>query len=427
MRERLVAAFVTLTVLVVVVFAFARSYSTAAMVEGEEMGKVATKATLVATVVGLREAHHEPVTSQYLTRLLGVHERIVYRGPDQKTRLDAVSPGDTAKELDGSANSVSRSHPVTGGGVVTVQRSASMVQDRVSEAVLQIVVLGAVLALLAAVAGWIAAGRLARPFRTLAGIADEFGRGRFDVEIPHFSVPEAEEIGLAMSGAAAEVRELVARERQFSVNASHQLRTPITALRLELEDLSLWPETSEPVRAELGHALGELDRLNAAVTELLTSSRRRKLSEIVAFDLSALIHDTVSRWQPEAKTRLRRIETDDGGPVPVQLPPGPIAQVLDVLIENALVHGQGTVQVTTASPDGYLQVQVRDQGERTIGVDVFHGDVGPSPEASRSVEATGLPGALETAEALGGHLRVEPDPQTTFSLMLPKPSSDPAE
>ena len=106
------------------------------------------------------------------------------------------------------------------------------------------------LVLLAAVTGFLLAKRLARPFGELADAADHLGQARFDVALPHYSIPEAEAIGAALRRASTQLDSLVEREREFAANVSHQLRTPVTALRLTLEDLSMWPETPPTVAAE---------------------------------------------------------------------------------------------------------------------------------------------------------------------------------
>ena len=93
--------------------------------------------------------------------------------------------------------------------------------------------------------------------------------GRFDVEVPHYGVPEAEAIGSALRRSARDLDALVRREREFAVSASHELRTPVTALRLEIEDVASWPQTPPDVAEELSRALAELDRLSATISTLL--------------------------------------------------------------------------------------------------------------------------------------------------------------
>src|SRR5690606_34813445 len=130
-----------------------------------------------------------------------------------------------------------------GGGSLTLSRSRDLINQRISDALVPLIAVGLGLTVLAAGFGYVIARRLSRPFGELAVAAERLGSGRFDVDPPHYKIPEAEAIGDALRGSSERLAELVRREREFAANASHQLRTPITALRLELEDLSLWPQT----------------------------------------------------------------------------------------------------------------------------------------------------------------------------------------
>ncbi|MGH3413507.1 MAG: sensor histidine kinase [Marmoricola sp.] len=311
-------------------------------------------------------------------------------------------------------------HGVAGGGRVTLLRSGHTVSRQVSEALLPLVLLAALLAFL--LARW-----LARPFQQLADVAGQLGRGRFDVDVPHFSVPEAERIGAALRSGSRQLDERLRREREFAANASHQLRTPITALRLELEDLTLWPATPPDVTEQLHQSLGELDRLSTAIDQLLDLARGQRLGDATDLDLAALVTDITSRWQPQLASleRTLRVTTGaDEGVVPARLVPGPVTQILDVLLGNAMVHGTGTVTVTTQRLADHLRVTVADQGTRSFGNEVF--GRGTSSGAAAAGVATsghgiGLTVAAELAESLGGHLSLAETPTTSFVLMLPRP------
>ena len=97
--------------------------------------------------------------------------------------------------------------------------------------------------------GYVAARQLARPLEQLADAAGALGRGRFDLDLPKTRMPEAQAIGSALRTSAVQLESRIRRERSFSEQASHELRTPITTLRLELEDLTsatTSPTTSAP-------------------------------------------------------------------------------------------------------------------------------------------------------------------------------------
>nr|WP_255316782.1 HAMP domain-containing sensor histidine kinase [Nesterenkonia sp. Act20] len=266
------------------------------------------------------------------------------------------------------------------------------------------------------------ARRLSRPFRELAGTARELGAGRFDIAETQYRLPEAQAIATALSSSASQLEELLDRERQFAANASHQLRTPITALRLELEDLTYWPETAPEVAQGLHHALGELDRLSAAVTELLDLARGRRLGEPVGVNLAELLEAAATRWARHAEDLGRSIEVRVPADLVGVVREGPVGQILDVLIENALSHGRGDVTLRAADAASHLRIEVQDQGARPQRADLFERRV-----SHGGGEGIGLAVAAELATAAGGSLRLDADPRTSFVLLLSQqPEGDPA-
>jgi signal transduction histidine kinase len=410
MRERIVGAFVLLAFGILVVFSVARAYSLSGVVEEAESRKLQRSVVLLAELVEVRRAAGSGVDEAYLAEHLNEAERIDYVDADgARTTATAADYRPAEQESD-----LSESAAVDGGGQVTLRRSSFLVDERVSNALTPIVALGMLLVAVAAGLAYAAAALLARPFQELAGHAVELGRGRFDLGIPRYDVPEADTIGRALEQSAAQLHDLVRREREFASNVSHQLRTPITALRLELEDLSLWPETPEPVADELVRSLVQVDRLQATVTDLLDLARARRIGRSEDIDLAQVVRDTVARWRPAAGTRDMALAV--GGEVRAHQAPGPVEQVLDVLLDNALRHGTGTVTVAVLDENHHVEVRVGDQGRSRPADEVFHRNVGSAGEGL----GIGLTVAAEIAEALGGRLSLADAPGTTFVLQLPR-------
>lgn len=236
--------------------------------------------------------------------------------------------------------------------------------------------------------------------------------------MPSYSVPEAEEIGASLRGAAGRLDGLVRREREFAANASHQLRTPVTALRLGLEDLTLWPETAPEVREELGRSIAELDRLSAAIDELLDLARGRRLDSREVVDVATLADAAARRWETTLAAAGRRLVTRSDGPARTRAASGPVEQVLDVLIDNARLHGRGTITVEIRDAGTHLEIAVGDEGTRSLDPDVFRRGV-----TSRDGDGNGIGLAVgsELAEVTGGHLSLDTtSPTTRFVLWLPR-------
>lgn len=423
MRERLIAAFVGLTVLTITLFAVVRAYSVSDVLEDAEQTHLDGSVALMADLVGERVRDGDTITTSFLQRQLSDGEHIEYDTSEGETVAATTNGYDAGG---GAENDLSRTRLVAGGGAVTLARSTAEVQSRVADTVLQIALVGIFLVVLSGILGFFAARHLSRPFRDLARLAGEFGRGRFEVEVPHYVIPEAEEIGIAMREAQREVTGLVSREREFAANASHRLRTPITALRLALEDLTLWPQTHPDVAAELTHAVTELDRLTTTVIDLLVLARDRRVESAGEIDLCAVIADSASRWRPLVHSTGRKLVSLTPGQVAVRVAPGPVAQILDVLIDNALKHGSGVISLTVAALDTHVRVQVSDQGEAAINDEVFRRKLDVRPRnadrvgESRRRDGISLSVATEIAEALGGYLRLEPETASTFTLMVPR-------
>jgi signal transduction histidine kinase len=401
MRERLVVTLVAMTVGMIAVFGAARAYSTADLVEDQERSMVDVSADLVAVAVATRGATE--VTAGYLSQLTHADQTVTYVSDDGTTIRSGAAAGHD--------DDITASRAVEGGGRITLTQSASVSSDRVSKELLPLVVLGITLAILAAIIGWLLARRFAHPFRRLAADAQRIGDGHFDVDVHRSSIREAAALGDALEKAARQLDSLMKRERELAVVASHELRTPLTALRLSLEDMTLWPETPPAVGAELLHSLTQVDRLNDVVTTLLERGDGRHLGETSDIDLAVVADDAVTRWRDDPRARGRRIELAPSDAAPARVVRAPLDRVMDVLVDNALTHGTGTVTVAFERSGGHLRYRVDDEGPRALDTGVVH----TSPAGAEA----GLTEAATQAESLGGFVAVDDVPHMRVLFVLP--------
>lgn len=413
MRERLVVALVGMTVAMIVMYGLPRAYMLADMITDQETTKVARSATLMTALVAERSLGPRPIDEDFLDDLLLPGSTIEYAAPDGAT-IRVSNPGTAQGDDD-----IVAERDLPAGGSLTLIRSHEVIDKRISEALLPLISIGLLLILFAATVGYLLARRLARPFDELAVAAGRLAQARFDLDIPSYSIPEAEAIGHALRDASTQLDELLRREREFAANASHQLRTPITALRLTLEDLTMWPETPASVADELNANIGELDRLSTAINELLALSRGNRVGDAVDVDLSELVAASVARWTPHFENVGRTLVQDPVDPVPAHVAPGPILQVLDVLIENACSHGKGQVTVGARRRDKYLDIVVADEGAASIGNEVFQRGARADDSEGHGI---GLTIASQLATSLGGRLSVAESSTTTFVLVLSAPT-----
>lgn len=349
MRRRLVAAFVGLAVAVIVLFGIPRGYVVAQLVESERQASVDRSADVAAFLVSDAAQDGDPVTADMLSDALGEGERLEYR-PDGQPHVVVPDTGPGAQDGDLTAE-----RTVMEGGTVAVSYPREALRDEVLRALSPLVLLALVLIVLAGVAGWLLARRLARPFSELAGVAESFGRGRLDTAVPHYDVPEADAIARALEDSSGRLQRMVRRERELIEHASHDLRTPITALRLTLEDLSLWPTTPPEVSAELARIVREVDRFSDAVSALVDTPTGGGAVELV--DVTSLVREGVRDTEGPDGSQIFSVEGHQ--PVLARLPRPLARQAITLLLEQAAEHADGGVAVEVLRGHGYVKVELR--------------------------------------------------------------------
>ncbi|MDT0184858.1 HAMP domain-containing sensor histidine kinase [Microbacterium sp. ARD31] len=406
MRERLIAAFVALAVGIIALYGIPRAYIVADLIETSETQRVVRLADFLAVLMEERDSVGD-VTEDFLAPLLREGERITYTAPDGAVVSAGAAP---------AHDDIVSSAETPDGGIVEFSRSADVVSGRVEQAVMPVVVLGIVLMVASAFVAVLLARRLAQPFVRLAETARDMGHGGLRSTEDDLRIPEARAIDSALRSSADTLEQRIRREHEFAANASHQLRTPITALRLELEDLTLWPETPPSVREQLDHAIHEIDRLADAIAHLLQLARGGSPGTDDMRPLDEMILAAAERWSPHARRAGRQIVIANA-PGALGTVPAPTTQILDVLIHNALTHGRGEVRLRGIPRAGYVAIQVSDEGPRPHGNAVFERRA--EQRTATSGEGIGLALSAELAESLGGHLLLESAPHTTFSLILP--------
>jgi signal transduction histidine kinase len=256
------------------------------------------------------------------------------------------------------------------------------------------------------------ASRLARPVGELTNAVRRLGDGDFVVETPTSGVEELDAAGSALEATADRLRKLVARERTFSSDVSHQLLTPLTGLRLTLENAETGTTAPEVV---VGEALHSVDRLEATINDLLRLARAERLP-IEPIDLASIVDDIARGWERDLAHEARpfRLDVEPGLPSAL-ISESALRHISDVLLTNARDHGRGAVTVRAMRSPAGAVFEVSDEGP---GVD---GD--PDRVFTRGAgtgHGIGLALARSLAEAEGARLTLTaPGPHACFRLLIP--------
>jgi signal transduction histidine kinase len=230
------------------------------------------------------------------------------------------------------------------------------------------------------------AGSVSRPLRRLERAAADVGRGRLDVRAPSDAgPPEVRALARAFNETASRLAGLIASQDAFVADASHQLRSPLTALRLRLENLEA--DVQGTARDDLKAAIAETRRLSRTVDELLALARADRAAGTPpegVVDPVAVLEDRRAAWSSLADERTVSLTIDrpESEMVPpVRATPDRLVQVLDNLVANALdaaPPGTGVVlKVTPGARTGWVELHVLDDGpglseaDRTRAFDRF--------------------------------------------------------
>jgi signal transduction histidine kinase len=262
--------------------------------------------------------------------------------------------------------------PISSGGdtygAVRVSYSTSQINERVRHYWLVLAGIGAVCLAAAAVLGIMLSRWVVRPLERLEGAALQLGSGELSTRAPTDNgPPEVRALAASFNDMAGRLEELVDAQESFVADASHQLRTPLTALRLRLENLEAQLDDPEAID-DLAAARAETGRLSRLVDGLLAlahADRRRSQDERVPVALDDFIAERVDVWRPVSEEYGVNLAGQGNG-LRVLADPDRLAQVLDNLLANATdVSPDGsrlTVRATPTRDGRRVEIHVEDEG-----------------------------------------------------------------
>jgi signal transduction histidine kinase len=291
-------------------------------------------------------------------------------------------------------------------GAVRVARPLSQLNATVTRSWLVLAAVGVFVVLIGLAIAWGLASSLARPLRNLSETATRLGAGDLEARAAEAGPRDVTEVARAMNVMAEDLQRSIDSQQDFVANASHQLRTPLTGMRLRLEGIAA---DGGAAAGSAQAALKEVDRLGDLVDDLLVLARTsRREATGSRIDLAESMREARDRWSERAVKSGHRLETQADEDVVVYADPSEIAAIFDNLVENAIAYTpRGSVIRMEARGDGHEQIiSVEDNGPGIPSDDVarafercYRGKTGKSAGPGTGL---GLAIVREVAERWGG-------------------------
>ena len=257
------------------------------------------------------------------------------------------------------------------------------------------------------------ASRVAHFLATLGERAERLGPGDPRPVPLRSGIMEIDRLDAALARGAQQGAKRLASERDFAADASHQLRTPLTALLMRLEEIASTDDLIV-VEEEATIAIAQVERLSRVVDDLM--SRTRSGTETnPAVSLDSVLASLQREWQPAFAGARRSIHVSGERGLGIRATPTALAQILTTLLENSLMYGRGTVEIRARRAGPSVVIEVADEGDgvpAAIAPHIFERSV------SSSGSGLGLSLARDLAEAAGGRLELVRAKPPLFAVFL---------
>lgn len=320
--------------------------------------------------------------------------------------------------------------PVASGGdiygAIRLTFPTTQIGDRVRQFSLSLAGVAAVVLAAITAVGWVVARSVTRPIERLRQGALMVGEGNLDVRVDVGDAPpELSELAKTFNNMASRLQELLKRHREFVADASHQLRTPLTALRLRLENVedSIEPEAE----SDFQWALRETDRLGEVINQLLELARVEEgEKKPTVIEVAQLIRDRADTWSTVANQSGVELVVDAPPETWISAVDGTVEQILDNLLSNALkvAPSESTVTLRVIPAGQIVEVHVIDEGPGLTEAD----RVNAMQRFWRgAAEGTGLGLAIvnRLAEASGGTARLDSSASGGVDALITMPAVSP--
>jgi signal transduction histidine kinase len=305
-------------------------------------------------------------------------------------------------------------------GAVRISAPEAIVSGRVDRRIRGLLFVALLSLLIASVVAWLFARSVSRPLGRLSDATDRLAAGDLSTRAEtDAGPPEVRDLAASFNSMADRLEQLVDRQRAFAGTASHQLRTPLTALRLRLEqlaaDVAEVDESDPTVRVNVESAVTEADRLHRMIEGLLALSRAEDAAVgPIAVDIGLVLRARADYWGPLADESGVTIDVAAPDGIVADAIPGGVEQIVDNLVDNALeVSPPGSrLAMSVAVVAGVAELHVVDEGpglsasERSLAFDRYW----RAEDASAGGSGLGLAIVEQLAEAGGGSAELREAP-----------------
>ncbi|MER5429324.1 ATP-binding protein [Streptomyces sp. NPDC002588] len=406
MRRRLIQSTLAVVLVVIAVFGVSLVIVESRTISNSAQERVDSEAVRLVGIVDTRLLGAEDVNAEILRDQVTQDRYAVISIPGRPPIEVGAKPEGDVIHAEEKGES---------GETVRVEEPHSTITREVGRTLL-IIALVALLAVVAAVLLAIRqANKLASPLTDLAETAERLGSGDPRPRHKRYGVPELDRVADVLDSSAERIARMLTAERRLAADASHQLRTPLTALSMRLEEITL-TDDPDTVKEEATIALTQVERLTDVVERLLTNARDPRTGSAVSFDLDEVIQQQLAEWRPAYRSVGRAIVSSGKRHLRAVGTPGAVAQVLAALIENSLMHGGGTVALRTRVTGNQAVIEVTDEGPGVpadLGARIFERTI-----SGRNSTGIGLAVARDLAEADGGRLEMLQAQPAVFGLFL---------
>lgn len=235
-------------------------------------------------------------------------------------------------------------------------------------------------------------------------------------------IAEIDDLADAVQRRAVHLTRMVTSQRRLAGDAAHQLRTPLSALTIRLDELAL-AESAEEAREVAEEAHTQVERLTAVVEEMLETAANSALATMDILSLDEVIAAQQREWQPLFSEQRRGMRVTGTFGLHVACPQGVLSQVLSTLIENSLTYGEGIITLHIEHNGPSVQLVMSDEGpgiKPEIADLIFERDVTAGGGTGR-----GLALARQIITAVGGRLELLDERHATFGVFLSEPAESP--